>query len=385
VPEAVSPAVHGYATADATRRYADERGAALPRSHYSVVPGSDLRLSSLGIGSYPGEASDALDETVADIVSGALRGGINVIDTAAHYRYGRSMRAVGEGLRQAFAAGISREAVFVIGKGGFFRFDDGPPSDPAEWFARHIAPQGLATLDDVTGMHCLAPGYMARQIDELRAATDLATLDAFLIDQPEIHVPRLGKEAMHRRLQTAFAVCEQAVRQGKIRCYGISSFDAFRVETDHALFQSITSLQALAAKAAQLVHQSSTVPSSLRMIELPFNQAMTEAFTRFGQATGNGSVTSTLQAAHQLGVFVVGSHGMAKGMLASQCIDALRVITPALANDAQRSLQFNRSTPGLGVSLTGMTESAQLADLLAVAKLPPLKREQYLGLFERQY
>lgn len=357
----------------------------MPRSHYSVVPGSDLRLSSLGIGSYPGEASDALDETVADIVSGALRGGINVIDTAAHYRYGRSMRAVGEGLRQAFAAGISREAVFVIGKGGFFRFDDGPPSDPAEWFARHIAPQGLATLDDVTGMHCLAPGYMARQIDELRAATDLATLDAFLIDQPEIHVPRLGKEAMHRRLQTAFAVCEQAVKQGKIRCYGISSFDAFRVETDHALFQSITSLQALAAKAAQLVHQSSTVPSSLRMIELPFNQAMTEAFTRFGQATGNGSVTSTLQAAHQLGVFVVGSHGMAKGMLASQCIDALRVITPALANDAQRSLQFNRSTPGLGVSLTGMTESAQLADLLAVAKLPPLKREQYLGLFERQY
>ena len=348
------------------------------------MPGSDLRLSSLGVGSFPGEASDAVDEQIAAIVSAALHAGINVVDTAAHYRYGRSPRAVGEGLRRAFAAGISREAVFVIGKGGFLRFDDGPPTDFDDWFGRHIAPKGLATPDDVTGVHCLAPGYLARQIDELREATGLATLDAFLIDQPEVHVPRLGKEIMHRRLQTAFAVCEQAVKQGKIRCYGISSFDAFRVETDHALFQSIASLQGLAARAAQLVHRSDTAPAAFRIIALPYNQAMTESFTRFGQTTGSGQVTSTLQAAHQLGVFVVGSHGMGKGLLADKCSEALRRLTPALENDAQRSLQFNRSTPGLGVSLTGMTDPLHLADMLAVARNMPLKRDQFLSLFERQ-
>lgn len=375
--------IAGSATRAGTTTYVGTAGAACAPGHYSDFLNQHLQLSSLGIGTFPGAATDAVDEDSAAVVARAVLAGINVIDTAAHYRYGRSMHAAGEGLRRAFAAGIAREQVFVVAKGGFLRFADGPPADLDAWFDTQVVRKGLGARDNLTGVHCLAPGYIAQQIDEVREAMGLATLDAFLIDQPEVQIPRLGKEEVNRRLQTAFAMLEQAVRQDKIRSYGIATFDALRAETDHVLFQSLPSLLGLAENAARLVQRDERGRHHFRIVQLPFNQAMPEGFTRFNQATGQGNVASTLQAAHQLKVFVMGSHGLAKGALAGQCADAVRTAMPDCANDAQRSLQFNRSTPGLGVSLAGISTPAHLDDLLAVAVRPPLAREGYVRLYRK--
>jgi len=375
--------IPGHATRGGTAAYVQAAGAACAAGHYSDFLNQHLKLSALGVGTFPGAATDAVDAAYAAVIARALQSGINVIDTAAHYRYGRSMRAAGEGLRRAFAAGIARDQVYVVGKGGFLRFDDAPPADLDAWFEANVVRKGLGTRDNLTGAHCLAPGYIARQIDELREATGLATLDAFLVDQPEVHIPRLGKEALNRRLQAVFAVLEQAVREDKIRSYGISTFAGFRVETDHPLFQSLTSLLALADNAARMVQQGDGARPHFRVVQLPFNQIMNEGFTRFSQATGQGNVASTLQAAHQLKIFVMGSHGLAKGVLAEQCADAVRAALPGAGNDAQRALQFNRSTPGLGVSLVGISTPAHLDDLVAVSAQTPLARESYLQLYRR--
>ncbi len=372
----------GSATRPGTEAYARTIGASCAPGHYSDFLNQHLQLSSLGIGTFPGVATDAVDAAYADIIERALRGGINVIDTAAHYRYGRSMRAAGDGLRRALAAGIAREQFYVVGKGGFLRFDDGPPADLDAWFDATVARKGLGTRDDLTGVHCLAPGYIAAQIDELREALGLATLDAFLIDQPEVHIPRLGKEELNRRLQTVFAALEQAVRQDKIRSYGISTFAGLRAETDDSLFQSLTSLLALAENAARLV-QRDGARHHFRLVQLPYNQIMNEGFTRFSQATGQGNVASTLQAAHQLKIFVMGSHGLAKGVLAEQCADSLRAVCPSDWNEAQCALQFNRSTPGLGVSLAGISSPPHLDEMLAVCRQSPLARDVYLQLYRR--
>lgn len=375
--------IAGCATRAGTEVYARATGARCAPGHYSDFLNEHLQLSALGLGTFPGAATDDVDASYAEIIAGALQSGINVIDTAAHYRYGRSMRAAGEGLRRAFAAGVARGQVYVVGKGGFLRFDEGPPGDLDVWFEEQVARKGLGTRDDLTGVHCLAPGYIAQQIDELRAALGVETLDAFLVDQPEVHIPRIGKEALNRRLQSVFAVCEQAVSQGKIRSYGISTFEGFRVETDHALFQSLASLLGLAENAARIVHRDAQARHHFRVVQLPFNAVMNEGFTRFSQATGQGNVASTLQAAHQLRLFVMGSHGLAKGRLAETGIDALQTAMPELQSDAQRALQYNRSTPGLGVSLVGISTPGHLEDVLAVAVRAPLAREAYLGLYRR--
>jgi aryl-alcohol dehydrogenase-like predicted oxidoreductase len=375
--------IPGSARRSATERYVATFGRELPSSHYSDFLNQHTKLSSLGVGTFPGAATDDVDEGYALIVYRAAVAGINVFDTAAHYRYGRSARALGEGLRRAFAEGVEREQVFVVAKGGFLAFDRGPPEDVGRWFDANVVARGLAAREDLVGQHCLAERYVAAQIDVLRAALGLATLDSFLLDQPEIHYGAIGKERAHRKMARVFAACERAVKDGRIASYGISSFAAFRVETDDVLFQSIAALLGLAEEAARAVHGDKRVRHSLRVIELPFNQAMTEGFTRFSQATGQGNVASTIQAAHQLGVYVMASHAMGKGIFAHESAGAVQAALAGLPRAAQRALQFCRSTPGIGTSLAGISTPAHLDDVLVVARTPPLAKAEYLSLYQR--
>lgn len=376
-------AVAGHAQTQATQAYVERWGRSCAPGHYSDFLNLHYRLSSLGVGTFPGAATDEVDEQIAQIVARALCNGINVVDTAAHYRYGRSLAAVGEGLRRAFAQGVRREQVFLVSKGGFLVFRDGPPADLARWFEREIATRHLGEAADLVQAHLLSPRYIAFQIDLSRQLMGVDTLDAFLIDQPEVHIPVIGKERLNRKLEQVFVVLEQAVKDGRVRFYGISTFNGFRVETDHPLFQSLTSLQGLAERAARTVWGDETARHSFKVAQLPFNQVMLEGFTRFNQATGQGNVASTIQAAHQLKVYLMASHTLFKGHLATQCQDAVRRALPGLANDAQRALQFNRSTPGLGTSLVGMSTPSHLDDVLAVARTPPLERAAYLRMYQR--
>lgn len=253
-----------------------------------------------------------LQGTSAEMVARALAAGIRIIDTAVHYR---CLEPIGEGLRRS---GVPREAAF-------------------------IAVKGMLDLDGDW------------EIDYARERLGLERLDAFIVDKPERHVEALGKEAMHRRLAGCFERLEAAVNDGRIACYGIATFHALRVETDAQLFQSLAALRALGGPG-------------LRIVQLPFNLAMTEAFTRFSQATGTGAVVSSLQAAHQLGLYVMASHTLAKGHLGAR---------------AREAIQFVRSTPGIGCALVGVSTPGHLDDLLAVAATPPIRRADYLKLYTR--
>ncbi|MFN4263787.1 MAG: aldo/keto reductase [Thioalkalivibrionaceae bacterium] len=378
--------VPGFANAKATRQYAErhEQSRRAASGHYSEFTRAKLRLSSLGVGTFGGAATAEVDAAVSAIVARALTSGINVVDTAAHYRYGRSLAAVGAGVQTALQAGVPREAMFLISKGGFLTLRGGPPSDMNEWFEREIVAQGLGTRDDLAkGAHLMTPEYIHYQIELSRSLMGVETLDAFLIDQPEVHIPEIGKEQTNRKLERIFEVLERAVRDKKIRAYGISTFEGLRVETDALMFQSLTSMKGLAQRAAQTVTGDEFARDAFKLVTLPFNQVMLEGFTRFNTATGQGNVASPMQAAHQLEVFVVGSHTMLKGNLAGAATDIVAERLADLPNHAQRALQFNRSTPGLGVSLVGLSTPSHLDDVLAVAALPPLERKAYLAMYRK--
>lgn len=375
--------IPGYATAAATKKYSETFGKACAPGHYSDFLNQHLQLSSLGIGTFPGAASDEVDSNYVDIIERALLSGINVIDTAAHYRYCRSPSAVGEGLRRVLARGVAREQVYLISKGGFLGFRDGPPADFEKWFESEIVAKKLGTRADLNKAHLLSPQHIQFQLEFSRHAIGVETLDAFLIDQPEVHISDIGKDQLNKKLEQVFIVLEQAVKDGKLRAYGISTYDGFRVETDHRLFQSITSMQGHAEKAARFVQQRDDVKHHFKVIQLPFNQVMLEGFTRFSHATGQGNIGSTIQAAFQLKVYVMASHTMLKGHLARQSTDIVQQAMPQLKNNAQRALQFNRSTPGLGTSLVGVSTPAHLDDVLAVARVAPLEKAQYLKMFQK--
>ena len=372
--------IPGAANSAGTKAYVARFAGTLADEHFSDFLNTRIKLSSLGVGTFPGGVDDVTDVAVAAIVARALQSGINVIDTGANYRFGRAGRAVGVGIAKAMAAGIQREEFFVVGKGGFLTFPDGRPEDPLTFFREEVVAKGLGKEEDlVQGVHCLSPEYVAWQLDTLRAQTGLETLDVFLVDQPEVHIPLIGKEQMYRKLMDVFTMLEAAVQANKIRYYGISTFNACRVETDNTLFQSLTSLIGLAEKAAGQGNRH-----HLRVVQLPFNALMPEAYTRFSQVTGQGNIGSTIQAAFQLKLTIMASHPLGKGLLAREEVPSLQEAMPELADAAQRAIQFVRSTPGIGVTLVGLSTPLHLADFLAVAKQPPLPRERYLAMFEKE-
>ncbi len=373
--------IPGAANSLASKKYAERFIAAgLPEGHYSDFLNTRIKLSSLGVGTFPGAPDEVTDLAVAAIVAQALQSGINVVDTGANYRYGRAGRAVGAGIAKALQAGIQREEFFVLGKGGFLTFPEGKPDDLDRFFAQEVEAKGRGKKEDLAhGIHCLSPEYLLWQLDELRAQTGLATLDAFLVDQPEVQIPLIGKEQVYRKLIDVFAALEGAVAEGKLRHYGISTFHACRVETDNPLFQSMTSLLGLAEKAA-----GEGKRHHLRIVELPFNALMPEAYTRFSQVTGQGNIASTIQAAYQLKLTVMASHSLGKGLLGREEVPSLQQAMPDLANAAQRAMQFVRSTPGIAVTLVGMSNPMHLSDFLAVAQQEPLQREQFLAMFEKE-
>lgn len=378
--------IPGFANPKATREYSEthQQAGHAAVGHYSEFLRARIRLSSLGIGTFGGAATPEVDAKIAAVVARGLLEGINVVDTGAHYRYGRSLAAVGAGVRTALAQGVPREAMFLISKGGFLTLRGGPPDDMEGWFEREIVSQGLGTKEDLAkGAHLLAPDYINYQIELSRQLMGVETLDAFLVDQPEVHISEIGKEATQRKLGKVFELLERAVSENRLRSYGITTFESLRVETDDPMFLSLPALVGLAENAARAVTGDENARHHFRIVTLPFNPVMPEGFTRFNTATGEGNIASPIQAAYQLKLYVIASHVMFKGHLARQSLEGLEQAMPCLLNPAQCALQFTRSTPGIGTALAGISQPEHLDDLLAVARTPPMERKIYLAMYQK--
>src|SRR5678815_3872092 len=99
----------------------------------------ELVLSSIGIGTYLGNADDATDLSYTCAIVRAVQLGVNVIDTAANYRFQRSERAIGEALEiLANEHGVAREELFICTKGGYLPFDGAPPQSVAPVSYTHL-------------------------------------------------------------------------------------------------------------------------------------------------------------------------------------------------------------------------------------------------------
>src|SRR3712207_5467619 len=147
------------ATAEGTSRYQARHAKGFARDFYRPGP-LGLRFSSIGIGTYLGEDSDADDLAYADAVRHAVASGVNVIDTAINYRCQRSERAIGRALHGAMLSGeTSRDEIIVCTKGGYVPLDGYPPATPEgyqgylrrEFYARNL----MTSADVVSGGHCL--------------------------------------------------------------------------------------------------------------------------------------------------------------------------------------------------------------------------------------
>ncbi len=83
--------VPGYATPEGTAAYRQRFATTLDPAHFRQSAG--LWLSSIGLGTYLGEADGQVDALYTAAIARALESGCNVLDTAINYRHQRSERA----------------------------------------------------------------------------------------------------------------------------------------------------------------------------------------------------------------------------------------------------------------------------------------------------
>ncbi|MBZ5645786.1 MAG: aldo/keto reductase [Acidobacteriia bacterium] len=369
--------IPGFATAEGTARYRDRFPQLRDAGHFrrpQHVPGAgELWLASVGLGTYLGEPSEAVDRLYTEAIAEALRTGINVLDTAINYRHQRSERNIGAALRQVLDAGVRRDEVVVCTKAGYLSFDGDMPPDPRAYFMKEYVEPGLFKPDEVAGgMHCMAPKYLADQIERSRKNLGLETIDVFYVHNPESQLGAVPREEFRVRLKAAFEVLEKAVAAGKIRYYGTATWNAFRVLLSEQEGIDLADVVSLAREAGGEQHH-------FRFVQLPFNLGMPEAYALRNQHAGT-EAGSPLEIAARLGVAAVGSATLYQGHLT-------RDLPPfigerlGMATDSANAIQFARSAPGLACALIGMSGREHVRKNMEVATHPPTPQADWERLF----
>jgi aryl-alcohol dehydrogenase-like predicted oxidoreductase len=371
----------GYATPQGTERYRDRfpqlRDARHFRRSENVREAGELWLSSIGLGTYLGEPTDASDAEYVEAIATALRSGINVLDTAINYRHQRSERNLGTALARLVAAGeLQRDEVLVCTKAGYLSFDGNLPPDPRAYFRREYVETGILDPAQLAGgMHCLAPRYLENQIERSCTNLGLATLDVFYLHNPESQLAAVSRPVFRDRLKDAFSMLEGLVKEGMIRYYGLATWNAFRMPEDARDHIGLFEIADLARAIAGEHHH-------LRFVQLPFNLGMPEAYALLNQSQGRKKM-SLLTAAGHLGIAVMGSASLHQGQLAHGLPDLIGKIL-GMMSDAENSIQFARSAPGITTALIGMGHKEHVSANLRPALVPPAPPEEWTRLFTTQ-
>ena len=156
-----------FATPDGTKKYAARFAGRAAAGHFREQQG--LWLSSLGIGTYLGEADARTDKAYTDAIVAAVESGVNVIDSAINYRFQRSERSVGAALEELARRGYAREELVICTKGGFLTPDGDLPAEPSEYFNREYVETGILQEGDVAaGCHSIALKFVADQLERSR-------------------------------------------------------------------------------------------------------------------------------------------------------------------------------------------------------------------------
>jgi aryl-alcohol dehydrogenase-like predicted oxidoreductase len=357
--KALESLVEGRATPDGTRRFR-KRFAKTQPSHFYRPLADAATVSSLGLGTYLGECDDSEDARYAATVTAALGKGVNILDTAINYRCQRSERAIGEALRAMFSSGdITREEVVVCTKGGYIPLERTPPATKEGYrgflHSEYYGPGIMGPDDVVSGGHCLTPRYLDDQIERSRRNLGLASIDIYYLHNPEQQLDVRLRSEFLEVMRAAFTALEKQVKRGQIGNYGCATWNGFRVSPGARNHLSLEELLMVAREVAGEQHH-------FKVIQLPVNLAMTEAVRAPTQTVGSDHVP-LLEAAHRLGISVIGSATLMQSQLARSLPKELHAAFPGFNSDARRAIAFCQSLP-LTAALVGMKSVSHLEENL---------------------
>jgi len=361
------------ATKEGTTRYAQRFAGRAAAGHFREV--QRLLLSSIGIGTYLGQPDAKTDEGYTMAAVAAVESGINVIDTAINYRFQGSERSIGAAIQQLAAKGFEREEIVLCTKGGYLTPDGLMPAEPNEYFFREYIQRGiLGAKDIVAGSHCMTPKFLKNQLGRSLKNIGVECVDVYYLHNPETQLAELSKEEFLNRVREAFMFLESAVEAGEIQYYGMATWNGFRQDARARDAMQLGEITQIAREIAGGRHH-------FRFVQLPFNLAMTEALT-LGNQTLRGHHRTVMEAASELDITLIASASLLQGQVAKN-LPGFVAEALGLGNDAERALQFVRSSPGITTALVGMSRVEHVKANAGLVSVAPATADEFSKLFSR--
>jgi len=217
----------GPATPEGTSRYRERFQATAADRHFRKA--QSLFLSSLGIGTYLGNPDEATDKRYANAVVRTVQLGMNVIDSAANYRFQRSERSIGQALRTLTEeTDFAREELLICTKGGYLPFDGGPPRDVRSYIENTFVRPGIAAFEDIVGgSHCMTPAYLQNQLEQSLQNLGIDCVDVYYIHNPESQLGFVTSDEFYRRLGRLLNPSSRVLRLAKSKAMALLPGTAF--------------------------------------------------------------------------------------------------------------------------------------------------------------
>lgn len=360
--------IPGFATPDGTKKFSQNLGAA----NYKTI--QNLTLSNVGMGTYLGNPDSPTDLLVIDAVKKSILGGINVIDTAINYRAQKAERSVGKAIAELVSeCKITREQVFISTKNGYVTNDADTGEEFWSYIQREYTKRGVIGPGDISsGYHCMTIPYLEDQLDRSLKNLGLECIDLmYLHNAAEGQLQDISKEQFMKNLRDAFEFYEKSRKKGKIRHYGMATWECFRVPNDNPQHLSLYDTVQLAREVGGEDH-------GFRFIQLPYNLYYDQAYMLKTQQV-NGVDMTILDAAQTQGIAVFTSVPLMQGrLLAPGVLPGFGNLKPSL-----QCLQFVRSTPGVAAPLIGQKDSSHVQENLEIMKIPPMQKDEFENLVKK--
>jgi len=362
--------ISGFATSEGTKKFAQNSGVNLDNFREFT----NLHLSNVGIGTYLGDADAKTDELVTNAVKQSILSGINVIDTAINYRSQKAERSVGKAISELIQDGkITRDQIFLSTKNGYVTNDADVNLGFWEYVKKEYSQKGIIKEGDVTsGYHCMTPTFLSDQLDRSLKNLGLECVDLmYLHNAVEGQIKDVSKEKFLENLKSVFELYEQKRDEGKIKFYGMATWECFRVSSDNPQYLSLEETVSMAKKIGGENH-------GFRFIQLPFNMHYDQALLGKTQLFENQNI-SILETSVKLGVGVFTSVPFMQGrLLQPGTLPEFSELKPSL-----RALQFIRSSPGILAPLIGQKSPEHVSENLEIMKIPSLSEDEFLTLVKK--
>lgn len=364
--------ITGHATPQGTAEFAKNHSS-VAKNHFKQFDG--LTLSSIGIGTYLGKADDATDGLVKDAVIKSVSLGVNVIDTAINYRAQKAERSVGRAIAQLIEKNKARrDQLFISTKNGYVTNDGDVKEEFWQNIQNSLVKSGVIKSGDISsGYHCMTIPYLQDQLNKSLKNLELECIDLmYLHNAAEGQLQDMTKDEFTKKLGEAFGFYETQRKSGKIKYYGMATWDCFRVPQEHPQYLSIFDI-------VKLAKDIGGPENGFKFIQLPYNMYLDQALTMKNQ-TQDGTALSILEAATKLGIGVFTSVPLMQAkLLGPNVLPEFGQLTHA----SHRAVQFVRSTPGVIAPLVGQKSSSHVDENLELAKIPALSQTEFSDLLNK--